>query len=266
MRHTFVSVFLGLGALAAGATAQAAPACDPGALNALQVADLNVTEAKPVAATPQVPGHCAVLGTVVTRGEGAPEGSARFSIQLPNEWHRRFLFLGVGGNAGTLQPSANAVDRAAALKKGYTIAITDTGHVGDGTTADWVRKPDGSLDQPKVTDFLFRAAHNVTVAGKALTQAYYGSAPRVSYFDGCSTGGRMALAAAIHYPDDYQGVISGDPALDFNLNLARMAVQKTLLSKPEGFCWRPSMRASSGSAMRSTARRMVWCRIHRAAR
>ena len=221
--------------LAVAGNALAAPACQPDALNGLQIAGLKVTEAKAVAATAQVPAHCAVQGTVATQGEGAPEGSARFAMQLPNEWHQRFLFIGVGGNAGTLQPSANNVDRAAALGKGYTVALTDTGHMGDGTTAVWVRKPDGSLDQAKVTDFLFRAAHDVTVAGKAFTQAYYASPIRRSYFDGCSTGGRMALAAAIHYPDDYQGVIAGDPAMDFNLNLARMAVQKTMLSRPAGY-------------------------------
>src|SRR5580704_11291709 len=107
MRCTFVTVCVSVGLLAAGAAAQAAPACAPVALNSLQIADLTVTEAKPVAAAPETPAHCAVLGTVVTRGDGAPEGLARFSLQLPNEWHQRFLFVGVGGNAGTLQPSAN---------------------------------------------------------------------------------------------------------------------------------------------------------------
>jgi feruloyl esterase len=204
-------------------------------LNALRVADLTVTEATSVPATPAVPGHCAVTGTVVTRGEGAPNGLARFSMQLPGTWRQRFLFLGVGGNAGTLQPSANAVDRAAALGKGYAVVLTDTGHVGDGTSANWVRKPDGSLDQAAVTDFLFRAAHDVTVAGKAFAHAYYAAPIERAYFDGCSTGGRMALAAAIHYPDDYHGVISGDPAMDYNLNLARMALQKALLSKPASY-------------------------------
>lgn len=233
MRRSLIAVHVSMGLLGTVA-AQAAPSCDVTALNALQVADINVKEAKPVAATPEVPGHCAVQGTVVTRGDGAPDGSARFSMQLPNEWHQRFLFLGVGGNAGTLQPSANALDRAQALKKGYTVVVTDTGHVGDGTSADWVRTADGSLDQAKVSDFLFRAVHNVTVAGKAFTQAYYSAPVRHAYFDGCSTGGRMALAAAIHYPDDFSGIISGDPAMDFNLNLSRLAIQKTLLSHPEG--------------------------------
>jgi feruloyl esterase len=228
---------IGFGAAACIAFAHAglaATSCTPEALNTLNIPGFSVTEAKTVSPTPQGPSHCAVLGTVVTRGDGAPDGLARFSMQLPDEWKQRFLFLGVGGNAGTLQPSANAVDRAQALKKGYAIVLTDTGHVGDGTSAKWVRRQDGSLDQPKVADFLFRAAHGVTVAAKAFAEAFYAAPIQHAYFDGCSTGGRMALVSAIRYPDDFHGVISGDPAMDFNLNLARAAVQKAILANPSG--------------------------------
>ena len=163
----------GAGLLAIAGAAQAAPSCTAEALNALHAKDLTVTEAKPMAATAQVPAHCQVTGTVITRGSGAPDGSARFSMQLPDDWTQRFLFLGVGGNAGTLGPSANAVDRAAALGKGYAVILTDTGHIGDGTTAKWSRLPDGKVDQAKVIDFFHRAAHDVGVAGKAFAQTYY---------------------------------------------------------------------------------------------
>src|SRR5579862_9128127 len=95
---------------------------------------------------------------------------------MPEVWKQRFLFFGVGGNAGTLSASANGVDRAEALGKGYVTVLTDTGHAGDGTTAIWARKQDNSLDQAKFTDFLYRAVHDVAVAGKAFAQSYYGSA------------------------------------------------------------------------------------------
>jgi hypothetical protein len=60
--------------------------------------------------------------------------------------------MGVGGNAGTLSPAVNAVDRASSLVKGYATAVTDTGHVGNGTDAAWVRAPDGKRDEAKITD------------------------------------------------------------------------------------------------------------------
>ena len=82
---------------------------------------------------------------------------------------------------------------AASLGKGYVTAVTDTGHVGNGTDASWVRMPDGRRDEAKVTDFLHRAAHDVALAGKQFAQAFYGTPVQHAYFDGCSTGGRMAM-------------------------------------------------------------------------
>ena len=231
---------IGLAILCAGvfgatATAHAAPACDAAALNALHVPDLTVTDATQVAAAGTNPPYCNVRGTVVTRGANEADGLARFAMQLPQVWQQRFLFLGVGGNAGNLDPSANPTDRAAALGKGYVTILTDTGHVGDGTSAAWTLKPDGSKDTVKRIDFFHRAAHNVTIAGKAFAQAYYAAKIEHAYFDGCSTGGRMALMEAERYPDDFDGVISGDPMMSFHTYTARSVVQKAALSSPNAF-------------------------------
>ena len=58
----------------------------------------------------------------------------------------------------------------------------------------------------------------MTVVGKALATAFYGKSPRYSYFIGSSTGGRQGLMEAQRYPDDYDGIFSGCPAV----NWARM--------------------------------------------
>jgi feruloyl esterase len=52
----------------------------------------------------------------------------------------------------------------------------------------------------------------MTIAAKTLVGAYYRSAARTSYFQGCSTGGQQALAIAQRYPDDYNGIVAGAPA------------------------------------------------------
>lgn len=224
-----------IGCVGSAAAVQAAPSCSVEALNGLHVPDVNVTDAKPVVAAASAPAYCEVHGTVVTKGAGAADGLARFAMQLPETWQRRFLFLGVGGNAGSLRPSANDTDRGLALGKGYTTIVTDTGHVGDGTTAKWTLLPDGKPDTAKRVDFFHRAAHNVTVAGKAFAEAYYAAKVEHAYFDGCSTGGRMAMMEAERYPEDYDGVIAGDPMMSFDLYTARAVVQKAALSSAAAY-------------------------------
>jgi feruloyl esterase len=209
--------------------------CSIDALSALHVAGVHVTQATAMAANGTVPAHCAVQGTMDTDGDSAPPGSARFLVQLPDAWQQRFFFMGVGGNAGTLTPAVNAVDRGSALGKGYAVIVQDSGHVGNGTDAGWLRTPDGQRDRAKMVDFLYRAAHDVTVTGKKFAQAYYAAPVQHAYFDGCSTGGRMAMMEAERYPADFDGIIAGDPAMDYHSTLLRFAVQKAALSSPAAY-------------------------------
>ena len=235
MRIRLAAVGALVGFVGTGALVRAAPSCSVEALNALHVPDVSVTDAKPVAAAGTAPAYCDVQGTVITKGAGVAEGLARFAMQLPEAWQQRFLFLGVGGNAGNLVPSANVTDRSSALGKGYTAILTDTGHVGDGVTAKWTRLPDGRPDTVKRTDFSYRAAHDVTVAGKAFAEAYYSAKVEHAYFDGCSTGGRMAMMEAERYPEDYEGVIAGDPLMSSTTSAARAVVQNAALSSPAAY-------------------------------
>jgi feruloyl esterase len=223
--------------LLAGSTscALAKTDCTVDALNALRVIGVHVTQATATAAADNVPAHCAVQGTIATEGGDAPPGSARFALQLPDVWQQRFFLMGVGGNAGTLTPSVNATDRLAALGKGYAVIVQDSGHVGNGTDAGWLRTPNGKPDRAKTVDFLYRAAHDVTVTGKKFAQAYYAAPVQHAYFDGCSTGGRMAMMEAERYPTDFDGIIAGDPAMDYHSTLLRFAVQKAALSSPAAY-------------------------------
>ncbi len=94
---------------------------------------------------------------------------------------------------------------AEALKRGYATASTDTGHSGN-TAASFLGHPE------KLVDFGYRAVHEMTVAAKAIVEAFYGTAPKLSYWNGCSSGGRQGLMEAQRFPADYDGIIAGAPA------------------------------------------------------
>ena len=94
---------------------------------------------------------------------------------------------------------------ASALQEGYATASNDTGHVGGNALF--------AIDHPeKLIDFAYRAMHEMTVQAKAILSAYYGRAPRLSYWNGCSTGGRQGLMSAQKYPDDFDAILAGAPA------------------------------------------------------
>ncbi|KAE9263457.1 hypothetical protein PF008_g32360, partial [Phytophthora fragariae] len=70
------------------------------------------------------------------------------------------------------------------------------------------------LDKEKRAAFAHQAVHQTSQTAK-LIQAYYGQEVAYSYFNGCSDGGREAVMEAIRYPNDFDGIIAGAPAMLF---------------------------------------------------
>lgn len=142
---------------------------------------------------------CRVTG-FVEPVEGSHIG---FEVWMPpsGDWNGRFLAVSNPSFEGAIKYQG----LASALGRGYATASTDTGHQHPGH--EW------ALGQPeKLVDWVHRALHETVVAAKALIRAHYGRAPRYSYFDGCHNGGRQGLVEAQRYPEDFDGIVAGDPA------------------------------------------------------
>jgi feruloyl esterase len=185
--------------------------CTVAALNALAVQHVTVTTASDMPPADGNPAYCDVRGSIDTGGN-----AAGFRIKLPATWNHKLLVYGVGGTGGSVEtPSPNAVDRVQSLIKGYATAVTDTGHQNQSNAdASFALHPDGTPNLPALNDYLYRAAHELTVAARHLVPAYYtATIVERTYFDGCSNGGRMALISAEHYPLDFDGIIAGAPAI-----------------------------------------------------
>jgi len=141
----------------------------------------------------------------VVKGYVAP--TIQFELRLPTKtWTGRYLQGGCGGNCGMIMSGvAPRCDNFIAYAGAFAVGFENSGHAGgDGVWAlggEQVRQ-----------DFAFRAAHAFSVAAKAIIAGYYGQSPDFSYFQGCSDGGREAMAETQRYPRDFNGVVAGSPA------------------------------------------------------
>jgi len=162
---------------------------------------------------------CRVAATLAP----SADSDIKIEVWLPaSGWNGKFQAVGNGGWAGTISYPA----MAEALRRGYATSSTDTGHASAGGSF--------ALGHPeKFIDFAYRAVHEMTVKAKAIVQAFYGSAPRYAYWNGCSTGGRQGLAEVQRYPDDFDGVIAGAQANPrTRLNAWQLSIGQAALKDP----------------------------------
>jgi feruloyl esterase len=146
-----------------------------------------------------LPAFCRVEATA----RPSPDSEIRFEVWIPpaEAWNGKFQGVGNGGYQGSISYMA----MAAALRRGYATASTDTGHTGDDTKF-------GQGHPEKVIDYGWRAIHVMTDTAKLIVRNAQGRFADKSYFVGCSAGGHQAMSEVQRFPDDYDGVVAGAPA------------------------------------------------------
>ena len=165
-----------------------------------------------------VASHCRVAAVL----RPTDDSHIEMELWLPDDWNGKFLAVGNGGWAGALSFAAMAVG----LRSGYAVASNDTGHKG-GSAAFAVGHPE------KVVDFAWRAMHEMAVHSKKMIEAYYEEPPRLSYYQGCSTGGRQGMMEAQRFPADFDAIIAGAPVNNvLTLNAAQLHRTKRLVENP----------------------------------
>lgn len=156
-----------------------------------------------------LPAFCRVAATL----RPSADSNIKMELWMPlASWNGKFQAVGNGGWAGSISyvnrdaaSNGGLGGMAGALQNGYAAASTDTGHDDPGAKF--------ALGHPeKLIDYAYRAIHEMTVASKAIMTEFYEQVPRLSYFNGCSTGGRQALVEAQRYPEDFDGILAGAAA------------------------------------------------------
>ena len=215
IRYTF-AIVLFVALIVTAIPAAAAP-CE--SLSTLKLPDTTITMAQSVAAGAfsagaaggrgggnqyaNLPAFCRVALSI----KPTSDSDIKVEVWMPmTGWNGKFQGVGNGAWNGAVQTAALATG----LAKGYAMASTDTGHEG-GSASFALGHPE------KLIDFGYRAVHEMTVKGKAITTAFYdNSAPKYSYFVGCSAGGKQAIKETQMYPADYDGVVAGSPGVNWS--------------------------------------------------
>jgi feruloyl esterase len=147
-----------------------------------------------------LPAFCRVELTI----KPSSDSDIKTEVWMPvTGWNGKFQQVGNGAFAGSIQYGA----LGDALRRGYATASTDTGHTGPG--AQWA-----AGHPEKIIDWGYRSEHLTAVHSKQAITNFYGVGPKLSYFTGCSGGGRMAFQEAQRYPADFDAILAGAPAYD----------------------------------------------------
>jgi pimeloyl-ACP methyl ester carboxylesterase len=185
-------------------------------------------------------GWCRVTATVTHPPSG---DRVKVFIGLPvTNWNGRFRGNGGGGFSG-----GSASSLRGPVAQGYAAGATDTGH--EGGSGSFALDANGRLNWQAIQDNAYLGIHDMTVVGKALTKAFYGKAPRYSYFVGGSTGGRQGLMEAQRYPDDYDGIVSGCPAINWHRFIPAILWPQVVMVDAKNFVPKAKLDAATAAAI-----------------
>lgn len=156
--------------------------------------------------------HCQVDGKTNERvGTDGKNYAIGFRLRLPDNWNGRLVFMGGGGNDGSVGngvgPNMGAVPGplTPALQQGWAVVGTDGGHTGGSA--------EFALDAQARIDHAYNAYDKTAVNAKAVIEKRFGRAPDKSYFQGCSGGGRQGMMFTQRFPSYFDGVVVHAPAM-----------------------------------------------------
>ena len=172
-----------------------------------------------------LPGHCVVTGAINPRvGVDGKNYAIGFQLSLPDHWNGRFLFIGGGGNDGILRDtslsSSISGGTPSPLGQGFAVVSTDAGHTG--TTASFGADPQARIDHA------YNSYDKTAVAAKSLIATRYGRKPDHSYFSGCSGGGRQGMMFSQRFPDYFDAITAGAPAMRVSSGATVAAMWNTI--------------------------------------
>ena len=213
------------GASAAPAASGAVAAPDASAvlcatLTGLKLPGLPGSDTATVSATEVAGSGCQVAIEITDTSDprGGQPGMIGIDLTLPDTWNGSYMAEGNGVYCSPASFVTLTGDQW--LAAGYAISQDDCGHTGfaNALISPWVTNPNPppALNWNRIDDFGYLAHHLTAVESKAVVDDYYGARAHYSFWNGCSTGGRQGLMEAQRYPTDFNGILAGAPALNWD--------------------------------------------------
>jgi feruloyl esterase len=196
-----------------GARIESAKLVPPSALAMLPKPPFTPTPPE-IAVIPAAPEYCQVIGAILPVDPQAPP--IRFQVNLPTQWNHNSLQFGGGGFNGTLisglaLPPSPRPDRPSPLTRGFVTYGTDSGH----QNAPGVPLQAFALNDEALANFAYASYKKVRDVAVDMMRRRYGAAPRKLYFMGSSEGGREGLTVAQRFPNDFDGIFSRVPVINW---------------------------------------------------
>ena len=157
-------------------------------LEDLKLKDAFILSASVISDDENFDDYCLVKGYILP--------AIHFEVRLPvDNWNEKFFMQGCGGFCGSLSIS-KYMGGPEGLRRRYAVSNVDAGHWGESVwDVQWAYN-----NRQAEIDWSYRAVHETARVSKKIIEKFYGKHPYKSYFQGCSTGGRMALMEATKYP------------------------------------------------------------------
>jgi len=196
------------------------PAEPCAALTGLSLPNLPGSDTATVSANEVAGSGCQVAIEITDTSDprGGQPGMIGIDLTLPDAWNGSYMAEGGGVYCSPASFVTLAADQW--LAAGYAISQDDCGHTGfpNPLVSPWVTNssPPPALNWNRIDDFGYLAHHLMAVESKFVINQYYNVGAQYSFWNGCSTGGRQGMSEAQRYPRDFNGILAGAPALNWD--------------------------------------------------
>ena len=149
-----------------------------------------------------------------------------FRVILPAIWSQRSMQTGGSGNNGII---AVRERNNPFISKKMVLYGSDSGHQAAGrpnpggmpdehlaTGPGGVAVDDWAVNEEAIRNLGYMQMKKTHDAAMVIMERIYGQRPLYNYYVGGSQGGREGLMVAQRYPDDYDGIISNVPIVNFS--------------------------------------------------